>query len=97
METVIIFLFLSYFSFASKLICYYILLQPIKILALSNYDELPYIQSVMDAGAKGYVLKNIEPAEMLNAIKTILFDKIYYCSEESGKHQNKHCKECAHA
>ena len=25
-----------------------------KILALSNYDELPYIQSMIDAGAKGY-------------------------------------------
>lgn len=48
-----------------------------KILALSNYDELSYIQSMMDAGAKGYILKNIEPAEMLNAIRTILADKIY--------------------
>jgi DNA-binding NarL/FixJ family response regulator len=43
-----------------------------KILALSNYDELAYMQDMMDAGAKGYVLKNIEPAEMLNAIKTRL-------------------------
>src|ERR1035437_3544545 len=56
-----------------------------KILALSNYDELSYIQSMMDAGAKGYVLKNIEPAEMLNAIKTILADKIYYCNEVAVK------------
>jgi DNA-binding NarL/FixJ family response regulator len=28
-----------------------------KILALSNYDELAYIQDMMDAGAKGYVKK----------------------------------------
>ncbi len=56
-----------------------------KILALSNYDELPYIQSMMDAGAKGYVLKNIEPAEMLNAIKTILSGKFYYCSDVAIK------------
>lgn len=56
-----------------------------KILALSNYDELPYIQSMMDAGARGYVLKNIEPAEMLNAIKTILAGRIYYCSEVAVK------------
>ena len=56
-----------------------------KILALSNYDELPCIQSMMDAGAKGYVLKNIEPAEMLNAIKTILSNKIYYCNQVSIK------------
>ena len=35
----------------------------------------------MDAGAKGYVLKNIEPAEMLIAIKTILSGKKYYCND----------------
>lgn len=57
----------------------------IKILALSNHDELSYIQSMMDAGARGYVLKNIEPAEMLNAIKAILSDKTYYCSDVAIK------------
>ncbi len=56
-----------------------------KILALSNYDELSYIQSMVDAGACGYVLKNIEPAEMLNAIKTILSNKIYYCNDIAVK------------
>lgn len=56
-----------------------------KILALSNYDELPYVQSMMDAGASGYVLKNIEPAEMLNAIKTILSGNLYYCSQVAVK------------
>ncbi|MDB5277290.1 MAG: two component LuxR family transcriptional regulator [Ferruginibacter sp.] len=56
-----------------------------KILALSNYDELSYIQSMMDAGARGYVLKNIEPAEMLNAVKTILSGGFYYCSEVAVK------------
>ena len=56
-----------------------------KILALSNYDELPYIQHMIDAGAKGYVLKNIEPSEMLHAIKTIFSDKRYYCNEVAIK------------
>ena len=56
-----------------------------KILALSNYDELSYIQSMMDAGARGYILKSIEPAEMLNAIKTILSNKIYYCNDIAVK------------
>jgi len=55
------------------------------ILALSNYDELSYIQDMMDAGAKGYVLKNIEPAEMLNAVKTILSGKKYYCNDVAIK------------
>ena len=57
----------------------------LKILALSNYDELSYIESMMDAGANGFVLKNIEPAEMLKALRTILSDKIYYCNEVSIK------------
>lgn len=56
-----------------------------KILVLSSYDELAYIQSMVDAGAKGYVLKSIEPGEMLKAIKTILSGKIYYCSEVAVK------------
>lgn len=56
-----------------------------KILALSNYDELAYIQSMMDAGARGFVLKNIEAGEMLNAIKTVMSGKTYYCSEVAVK------------
>src|SRR2546423_11317198 len=38
-----------------------------KILALSNYDEIPYVQSMIEAGAKGYVLKNIDPYQLLAA------------------------------
>ena len=56
-----------------------------KILALSNYDEVPCIQSMMDAGAKGYVLKNIEPTEMLNAIKAVLLNKTYYSNDVAVK------------
>jgi DNA-binding NarL/FixJ family response regulator len=57
----------------------------IKILAVSNYDELPYIQGMIDAGAHGYVLKNIEPAQLLLAIRTILSGKIYYSNEVATK------------
>jgi DNA-binding NarL/FixJ family response regulator len=52
-----------------------------KILVLSSYDELAYIQSMTEAGAKGYVLKSIEPSEMLKAIRAILSGNMYYCSE----------------
>jgi DNA-binding NarL/FixJ family response regulator len=41
-----------------------------KILALSNYDEYTYIQNIIQAGAKGFVLKNIGPDELVNAIDT---------------------------
>lgn len=57
-----------------------------KILVLSNYDEFAYVQSMMDAGARGYVLKSIEPAELLNAIKTIMNGQIYFCNEVAIKY-----------
>jgi DNA-binding NarL/FixJ family response regulator len=56
-----------------------------KILALSNYDELSYISNMLNAGAKGYVLKNIEPSQLLLAIQTILDDRPYYSNEVAVK------------
>ncbi len=56
-----------------------------RVLALSNYDEVTYINNMMKSGAKGYVLKNIEPAELLNAIKTILSGKPFYSNEVAVK------------
>lgn len=52
-----------------------------KILTLSNYDEVSYAESMLAAGAKGYILKNIEPVQLLNAIRTILSGKNYYSNE----------------
>ena len=56
-----------------------------KMLALSSFDEISYIQSMIDAGARGYVLKDIDPTEMLNAIQTILSNQFYYCSKVAVK------------
>ncbi len=56
-----------------------------KILALSNYDELSYISNMLNAGAKGYVLKNIEPSQLLLAIQNILEDRPYYSNEVAVK------------
>jgi DNA-binding NarL/FixJ family response regulator len=53
----------------------------IKILALSNYNEYPVISAMMDAGAMGYVLKSVEPAQLLTAIRTVLQGRKYYCNE----------------
>jgi DNA-binding NarL/FixJ family response regulator len=52
-----------------------------KILALSNYNEYPIIAAMMEAGALGYVLKSVQPEELLIAIKTVLAGKKYFCSE----------------
>ncbi|HEY0058050.1 MAG TPA: response regulator transcription factor [Flavisolibacter sp.] len=56
-----------------------------KILVLSNYDDLVFIQNMIDAGVKGYVLKNIEPSQLLTAINTILENKMYYSNEIAVK------------
>lgn len=56
-----------------------------KILALSNYDELTYINNMLKAGASGYILKNVEPLELIAAIKTILHDKVFYSNEVAIK------------
>lgn len=57
----------------------------VKILALSNYDELPYVEKMIASGAKGYVLKNIEPSQLLSGIKTILENKTFYSNEVASK------------
>jgi DNA-binding NarL/FixJ family response regulator len=52
-----------------------------KIIILSNYNELVYVESVRDAGAKGYLLKDIESEELSKAIITVLEGGIYYSNE----------------
>jgi DNA-binding NarL/FixJ family response regulator len=56
-----------------------------KILVLSNYDEVSYITNMLTAGAKGYILKNIEPAQLITAITSILNNSPYYSNEVALK------------
>jgi len=50
----------------------------ILILVLSMHDDREYVTSVIDAGARGYVLKSASAEEMFNAIKAVYFGGIYY-------------------
>src|ERR1700754_3040319 len=52
----------------------------IKILALSMHNEDKYIVDMMKAGASGYLLKNAEPEEIIEAILTV-HDKGFYFNE----------------
>lgn len=56
-----------------------------KILGLSNYDEYTYIKKIIKSGAKGYVLKNVNPDELVLAIETILSGRIYYANDVAVK------------
>jgi len=52
-----------------------------KIIIFSNYDDLVFVESVRDAGAKGYLLKDIESEELFKAISTVLEGNIYYSNQ----------------
>lgn len=52
----------------------------IKILALSMHNEDKYIVDMMKAGASGYLLKNAEPEEIIEAILTV-HNKGFYFNE----------------
>ena len=42
-----------------------------KIIALSNFDQLSYVERMKENGAAGYLLKNTPLTELVNAIKAV--------------------------
>jgi DNA-binding NarL/FixJ family response regulator len=60
-------------------------LPSIGIIALSMIDEENLIIDMMEAGAKGYLLKNAHKNEIIEAIKTVYNGQIYYCNGASSK------------
>jgi DNA-binding NarL/FixJ family response regulator len=48
---------------------------PIGILVLTAYDDEPYVQAVLQAGANGYVLKTAEPGEIVQAVRDVYHRK----------------------
>ena len=52
-----------------------------RILGLSNFNQAHYVREMMSAGARGYMLKNIEHPELITAIKTVLDGRKYVCNE----------------
>jgi len=54
------------------------ILPGVLILVLSMHDDREYVTSVIEAGARGYVLKSASAEEMFNAIKAVYHGGIYY-------------------
>lgn len=52
-----------------------------KILALTTFNEKSCIISMMDNGADGYILKNSETEEILEAIEEVTKGNKYLCGE----------------
>lgn len=57
----------------------------IKVLALSMYDNETSIIRMLKCGAKGYILKDSEPAELNAAIDALMNKGYYYSDLVSGK------------
>jgi DNA-binding NarL/FixJ family response regulator len=57
----------------------------IGIIGLSMFDEEDLIIDMLDAGAKGYLVKNADKAEVIEAIKTVYFQDTFYCKHTSNR------------
>lgn len=57
----------------------------IGIIALSMIDEENQILEMMEAGARGYLLKNAHKTEIIEAINSVHNGLIYYCDGASAK------------
>jgi DNA-binding NarL/FixJ family response regulator len=57
----------------------------INIVALSMFDEESLILEMLEAGAKGYMLKNSHKDEIIEAIHHVSVGDSYYCKHTSEK------------
>ncbi|HXB42958.1 MAG TPA: response regulator transcription factor [Puia sp.] len=57
----------------------------IKVLALSMYDNEQSIIRMLKSGAKGYILKDIEPLEFKAALDALVQKGFYYSEMVTGK------------
>ena len=53
----------------------------LKIIALSMFKDDEYIQSMLDAGVKGFLIKNINKDILHKAITTVANEQVYYSEE----------------
>lgn len=55
----------------------------LKIIALTNFDQLTYLQNMKDAGAQGYLLKNSSLKEIEKAIQAVVAGGEYWLGRDS--------------
>ncbi|RUA30651.1 MAG: DNA-binding response regulator [Bacteroidetes bacterium] len=57
-------------------------IQPsLQVIALSMFQDDEYIQSMIDAGVKGFLIKNINKEILCKAISSVSEGKVYYSEE----------------
>lgn len=56
----------------------------IKVIALSTFSDRRIVLQMLDAGARGYVVKSAGRDELLRAIRAVSHGKIYLCPDASA-------------
>lgn len=54
---------------------------PVKLLGVSLHDEAIHAQRVLRAGGDGYIMKQEDPPEIINAIRDVLNGRLYLSEE----------------
>ena len=49
----------------------------LKIIALTNFDDISFTKRMLKSGAHGYLLKNTDKLEILEALKMVLSGELY--------------------
>jgi DNA-binding NarL/FixJ family response regulator len=57
----------------------------IGVIALSMFEEENQIVDMLDAGAKGYLIKNAHKNEIIAAVQAVAKDQTYFCEHTSQK------------
>jgi DNA-binding NarL/FixJ family response regulator len=57
----------------------------IGVISLSMFDEENLIIEMLEAGAKGYLLKNAHKNEIITAVESVFKNQTYYCNHTSRK------------
>lgn len=57
----------------------------IYVVALSMHDDAGHIMEMIEAGVSGYLLKNVNDKELLDAVRTVMLGKMYFSAEVSEK------------
>ncbi len=64
----------------------------IKLLVLSMHDEALFADRVLRAGGDGYIMKQEDPEEIIQAIRDVLNGHVYVSEEVFAKSSNGHPK-----
>jgi DNA-binding NarL/FixJ family response regulator len=64
-------------------------LPKIKVLAISAYSDRQYVLGMMDSGASGYLTKEVIPAMLVKAIRSIVYEDMVWVGPRVIKDNSK--------